>query len=121
MSRRGRWPALLVAMSGVVQRYLCACVRAAGGRRLLFAHRGSRRLLEISRACGMALTLNANTSAEEADAKEMSDSLIAPTEPDKTFIFTNELPIFSNAAFIASKDPCTSVFIMTGSSEDSPA
>ena len=44
---------------------------------------------------------------------------MAPTAPDNTLILTTELPIFSNAALIASRDPCTSVFIITGNSEDS--
>ena len=53
----------------------------------------------------MALTLKANTRAEEAEAKVISDSLIAPTPPAKTFTFTEELPNLSNATFIASKEP----------------
>ena len=53
----------------------------------------------------MALTLNANKRAEDAEAKVISDSLIAPTAPDKTLIFTAVLPIFSSAALIAYKDP----------------
>ena len=57
-------------------------------------------LLESSLACGIALTLKAKTSADEADASEMSDSLIAPTAPDKILIFTKEFPNLSNAAFI---------------------
>ena len=34
----------------------------------------------------------------------MSDSLIAPTAPDKTLILTSELPNLSKATFIASRE-----------------
>ena len=62
-------------------------------------------LLAKSLACGIALTLNANTKAEDAAANDMSDSLIAQTAPDNTLTFTNEFPNLSKATFIASSDP----------------
>ena len=58
-----------------------------------------------SRAYGIALTLNANTKAEDAAANDMSDSLLSPTAPDNTLTFTTEFPNLSKATFIASSYP----------------
>jgi hypothetical protein len=65
-------------------------------------------LLAISLAWGIALTLKPKTKAEDATAKEISDSLIGPTDPDKIFTLFFSSPNLFNATLIASNDPCTS-------------
>ena len=74
-----------------------------------------------SRACGMARTLKPTTIALDAAARDTSDSEIAPTPPVRIRTRTCSVASLSNAARIASREPCTSVLITTGSSSASPA
>ena len=67
------------------------------------------------------LTLKPMMMALEAEARDTSDSLMAPTPPWITFTITSSLDSFTRLCFTASTEPCTSALTMIGSSLMLPA
>ena len=75
----------------------------------------------MSRAWALARTLKPKIAAFDAAARVTSDSVMAPTPPNRMRTLTSSVPMRSRPAVIASSEPCTSDLSTTGSSPSPPS